>query len=405
MEENQVSPITPETNPNPEAVPSQAMPGPKDWKKLIIKLIGLVVIVAAAWFAYTVYASPGRVWQKFTAKIDSPTVFTEAYSFSYQDNGKATGDAVQSPMTSYISNIKFSATGNAYVDNTDTTKPQSTLDMSYSFGSGDTSLSSKMQMVMKDQNIYINPGDNPLINTVLTLISPGQKIQWIKLDMQALEAEAKAKATGTAQSLDMAKQVKEYQDILQKHLPKLLLVEKNLGKETLHGVETFHYSNKLNKDEAKALFQDMVNSMVGQMTVTGALTPLQASNAKSTLNDVVVSLIDNEQITTLETWIGAGDYQLHKIKFAGNAPSLISLFSQAMAAGSSSNANQDPQKLSADILKNTSFEGQLAVEEEFYDFGKAQAVTAPTSSFDLYQKIKQQQNTSALDGLQTQTMP
>jgi pyrroline-5-carboxylate reductase len=163
-------------------------------------------------------------------------------------------------------------------------------------------------------------------------------------------------------------------------------MDKYLGRETVRGVSTFHFSNSLDKTQAKAMAGELLDAVFSQANLQASSSPADLAQAKASATKVFGSIIDGLRISDFETWIGA-DLQLHKVKFTSNAPSLTSL---ASASANNPALAQDPAKAADNILSAMTFDGAISVNQEYYDFGKTQAVTAPANALDLAQKLKEQ---------------
>ena len=172
--------IVPENQSN--VVSPKPMPAQGGKKKIWVAagLSAVVVLLACGLIAYAQSASPTRVWQKFATAAVFPKVVTETSDFSYVDNGKLTGDATQNPLAAMFSNVALSASSTAYVDTTDAANPEMSMDMTYSFGSGGTSISSTANMIMMGQDIYINFGNNPLLIAFCRQPTPGNRLVGLK---------------------------------------------------------------------------------------------------------------------------------------------------------------------------------------------------------------------------------
>jgi hypothetical protein len=386
MDQNQEVPIvTTEPIPSPMIEPV----APKRSKlPLIIAAVVLVVIVLVGWGAYKVYASPGSVWQRFTQKAIIPKVTTEDYSFAYVDNGKLSSSDSENPFSSFFTNIKFSANGAVYLNNTDLNNPELNMDMNYSAGSGNTSLSSSAKFVLKDQNLYINLGSNPIVNSMLNSLSPDKAVEWLKFDLKKAQELEKMNASTTTADFDYAKQAKIYQDISNKYILKIVGTGKFIDKQTLHDVAVYHYSNTVNKDQLVSMGDEFVDAMINQLQSQGAAKAEDVVDVKNVLYKVIKNLADRGQITTFETWVGVSDSQLHKIKFVSTAPSLVSLFSAAQNVDQGENKPTNSAAIADLVLSKMSFDAQFTLEEELYNFGKVTTVTPPANSFDVIEKLK-----------------
>ena len=395
MEENMVAPtVSPAAEPVPVMQPEQ--PNNKT-KWFAVAVIVVAVLALGSYVAYAAYYSPARVWQRFVVKNANFTeakVATEAFSISYEDKGSASGEALKEPAMAMFNNLKFSFNGTAYGNSIDPANPEMSMDFQYSFGSGDTSISSTAKMVVKGQDVYFNLGSNPIINAMMSYLSPDKKVLWLKINTRDLQ-EAEASTSGkTAPVLDYQKYTKEYQDILIKYLPKIVLLDKFIDKQDVRGISTLHYSNTVDKVQVKAMLKEFAGKMIQQMIDQGTFQQDKVQVATNVVNKVVDDFVDRTKATTFETWIGTKDNQLHKIKYSVSAPSIASFISMATNQGSYLDQQTDPEKITDIVLKGISFDGVLTSEQEIYNIGKITPVTPPADFLDLAKKIKESKDRS-----------
>lgn len=359
-----------------------------------IKIVLAVVLVAAlgvgGFFAYRVYAAPQKIWKQFMSNSVVPQVVTEKFSVSYTDNGVFDESLKKSnPYASYFSHVKGSFQGTAYVNAKNIENPELTMDVNYLLGAGDTSFGSRFQVKMADKIMYLNLGDNPVITGVLSMVSPDKKVEWLKFDFKKLQSLAQSEmATATpAQVPDTAKIMAEAQKISLKHWNKLVVVQKVLGREKINGVSTIHYQNTVNKDEMKQMLKEVFDlATQNSVSASPEISKEDLNQAKEIISLVSEKMIDRIEIKSFETWVGVSDAQLYKAKIETSAPSLASLFT--LGEGSLS-SNQTPQEIIESIFSKVSFDGVVAVDFEFSDYGKVMAIQAPSENvLDVVSKLE-----------------
>jgi len=362
---------------------------PKKSKKIIIGAGALVVVAAAGIFAYTVYAAPTRVWQKFLSLSLDGQVAQEKFSFSYVDNGTVDDVVKNSPYASYFTKVKAMANGTAYANGTNAENPEMSLDMNYTLSSGDTSFGSRLQMRAKDRIVYMNVGNSPLISGIMGMVSPGQSVEWIKLDIQKMQSLASSTGSTAMAPVDFSAQVREYRTIIEKHWGKLVTIEKVFGREKVSGVQTIHYQNKVNKEELKSVFIEVFDyAMKTAMSTSGGeIKEEDLQETKQMVTRVVTNLVDRMDVQVFETWIGVSDFRLYKIKIQTTAPSLASLTSIGM---DSMDSNKSMEEIIDDLFARLSFAGVITVEEEFSDYGKIIPIEIPTTGIlDVGEKMQE----------------
>ena len=360
-------------------------------KRLPLVVAGVfVVIVFGGWFAYNAYASPKRAWQKYFMNAVNPSVLSqsvmsETFSFSYVDNGKVPDSVKSHPDLGFYTNIKFSLKGDAYLDRTDLNKLQMSSNVDYSFGSGNTIVTSSAKLISKDKDIFLNLGSNPFVNSMMFMVSPEEKVEWIKLNFEDIQ---KALNASKASGAERATQKKQYQDILNKHLSKVFILDKFIDRQTLHGEKTFHYSNTINKPELKVTVSELTNALLNQVQTVSEIDPSEYEKTKELLHKVVENFVDRFQPSMLESWISTSDYSLRKIKINGNAPSWVSLLGSISDV---QNMNlDDKRQVTENMLKGITFDGQFALEEDFFDYGKKQEIKIPENALDVAKKIHEE---------------
>lgn len=369
--------------------------------KIIIAAAALVVILAAgAYAAYAAYFSPERVWQKFTngKVLDtvSSQIVSENFNFAYKDNGKITGKAAEDPGVSMIAGVNFSGKGTSYVNISKPSEPEMTVDMDYSAGASGVNFSGNVKLLVKGDDLYFNYGDNAFLQAGFAQLNEGKKVDWVKMNLRELNEVVSSTGTNPS-NFNLAENTKEYQNIIQKYLPKVLLLDKYLGKEQVQGAATYHYSNKIDKAQAKEMVKEFSDKIVQQWVSQGLLKEDEAQKNGDILNKALGAFIDKSTINNLETWVGVKDGELYRVKYSFSAPSVASFISFLENQPEMLDGQDDPAAVVDTIMKNISFDGVFSGEREIFDAGKTKQITVPENPLDFVKAIKDsRQNTNQI---------
>jgi hypothetical protein len=328
------------------------------WYKKIILLPIILLILAGGFFAfYTfIYASPNKVWQKFT-KQSPEKVFSNEFEFTYTDE---TNSEPVDEKTLPIKNLKLSLNGKAYNDVRNQETSQSSSEINYAFTNGNTTISTGLSYKLFDNKLYINVGDNPYLSSMLSQLDPDKKIEWLMLDLNKLKTKLNS---------ENAKELNQINGVLNPELTAdlkqlwqnttLVKIDKFLGKEKINGIGTFHFSHSLDKQALTATLNALVDKLMGAVNKNGQKISLeQLQLVKTTLSEIVAKI----EIQNFETWVGTKDFRLYKVKLQTNAPSIISIIDVAFKEVREK--SRDAKRL-ADIRQMAS-----ALELYFNDKGK-----------------------------------
>ncbi len=324
------------------------------FKKPIFWVILLVVVIlgGGGYFAYAkFYVSPTKVWDKFTqnSKITSAK---GTYDLKYSDPNDLGSDQEYGGFQ--LKDIFLELKGDAYADLTDPAHPQMESTINYTFGSGNTNISSGVGIRQIDQDLYIKVGDNPLLSNLLTTIAK-KKYDWVKINAKDLQSSLSKSQTDESKELqaDFNNLATKFTEIIKKHA--LIKIDTYVGKESVSGVMTLHYKNTLDKNELKAAANEMVDAAIEILKKQKDYTAIKDQDiqvAKTFINGI----IDKFQIKEFETWVGKDDFQLYKVHFVSNMPSFIKLVK--LANDEAANTGGDAKRI-ADIR-------QIASALEFY---------------------------------------
>ncbi len=317
----------------------------------------LILLASSAFAFYTfVYASPTKIWKKFTEHpLDK--IFSNVLDFAYNDEIKNTeGDFDNLP----IKDIKLKFSGNVYSDLSQPENPQNSSDINYTFSSGNTSFSTGVAYKLIGKKFYLNVGDNPYLSAILSQIGNGKKIEWMAIDLAEIEKKATSK---NSQDVQKFKEVfnQEFVNDLKKIWENAVFVkmEKFVGREKINNTQTLHFTNTLDKLALETTFNSIVDKIISAMKKADEkITDEQQNLIKTAIREIVAKI----EINNFETWVGIKDFRLYKIKLQTNAPSVASVIKQAM--GEARNSSRDARRL-ADIRQMAS-----ALELYFNDKGK-----------------------------------
>ena len=297
------------------------------YKKPLLWILVFVfmVVLGGAGYWYTAYgfSTPQGIWKKFR-KLTQSKIYSNKFTFNYQDPGEFSSQEFEGFS---LKDINLGFDGTTYMDVRDEKNPQSSAEVNYTFGSNSTKVSTGFQYRIKDRVLYLNVGENLFLDNVFKSLGQGKKIDWLKLDLNALEDEMNKSGSG----IDQEKIDKIFTTQARNDIAKIwedatfVKVEKYMGRETVDNVNTVHFTNTLDKQAIK----DALNSTLDKIVASGNSTVTEESR-KLPEKDVVLAkmvingLVDKLEIKNFETWIGVRDFRLYKVKFESNAPSVIS---------------------------------------------------------------------------------
>lgn len=318
--QNVVKPTVSQPTPVAQAQPVKMHKG----AKLALMIAAVVIVLTACGYAYYTfgYNNSTKVWQKFTQSPQS-TIYQSDIKFSYSDPNSLNASA--SPIS--LKDLKLDFNGSFYANTSDLKNPQSDSNVQYTFANGNTNFSTGFQYVLLNNVLYVNIGDNPLLSLLKGSMANGQDVQWIKVDLGQLENASSSPSTAGVQELKNIFNA-DFTNQLQKIWTNanVVTVSKFDGTESISGVRTLHFDNKVDKQALKNAFGQMLTTIVGAFNKQGASIPDQ--NVKDT-QFAVNAIIDKIQVQDMQTWIGATDFKLYKVHFVSNAPSVISAIQMA----------------------------------------------------------------------------
>lgn len=325
--------------------PLQPAAGKRSWRGLWISLSAVVTLVALGAGAYAyytyVYNSPEKVWQAFS-KAPSSEIYKNTFKLSFEDTVDPNTLTGQDFV---MSNINLSFDGKFYVDGSDKSNPKSSSDVQYTFGSGNTNISTGFKYRLINKVLYVNVGENPFLDSLIQNLNNGKKLEWVKVDMNELEQKSKDSASSTEVSnFDKVFNAKLQDEIAQLWKnTQFVTMESALGREKIGDIQTIHFKNSLDKQAVKNLVHTVIKKVADSSRENGQeLKP----EDEQLLQDVLAAIVDKIEIKQFETWIGVQDKKLHKVKIVSNAPSIISAI--YLSTNMSTQASRDSKRL-ADI--------------------------------------------------------
>ncbi|HYV33757.1 MAG TPA: hypothetical protein VE973_02825, partial [Candidatus Limnocylindria bacterium] len=307
----------------------QAVPTTKKsfFKKPLLWIV-VVVLLLIGGGAYGYYnfilGNPTTIWDKFV-KSGTADIYQTKFNFSYSDPGDL-GDGTG--LGFQLKDIKLKLDGSAYLNASDPSNPDSSSKIQYTFSSGNTSFSTGFEYILLDQILYLNIGDNPLLNAMTSSLGNGKKIEWIKIDLNQLKGKSSS-SQEEALILDKLSNP-DFKNAILKiwNDTTIVKVDKYVGREKLNNITTLHFVNTLDKEALKTFSGKYLDQIAS--TLKGTAGEIKDSDVQ-TAKEILAQLIDKVQVKNFETWVGMTDFRLYKVNFVTNAPSLISLVKNAQA--------------------------------------------------------------------------
>lgn len=286
-------------------------------KKLIVILaifVAVVVLGAGGYFAYGYFnPAPQKIWNKYATSKKNP-ITTQNFKFSYSDPGMPDDSGKPQPFS-------FSLSGSTYLDTTVTSSPvsKSAFAVGYQLpnnaGVNLQSGSRNFEVRTLNDILYLDLKDLPELSK-----EAGQTIGWLKFDLKELIKLASSTSYGVEfqKQLDEQKQsqAKIQQDLANIFKTKQIFSSvKNLGSETVSGVQTYHLQSEVDKSTLKTI----INTVFDNAYASSSLA--QAASAGA-VRQVINNFIEKINIATFETWIGKKDSQIYKLAINVKMPGL-----------------------------------------------------------------------------------
>ncbi len=375
-------------------------------KRVLLFAVIALVIFAFGGLAYAQYTgkysiswlpvSSSKVWTKFQGQTVSKPIHAN-FNFNYTDKGS---DVTESPFGGVLKNIKVAVGGKVYANGAnslDALQSESTL--TYSLSSGNTSFSTGFEYRIVGQALYVNIGENPFLSGLMSTSSGVQdshKYDWIKVSLNPKDlAQLQEVGGGTADVSKLSDQ-RYWQDLVTEWKKESFLETPTyIGKDKVHGVETLHYKTNIKKEKVRTALNNLIDKLLGS----------EDKETQNTTRAFLNGLIDKLEIQDMQIWVGRSDAEVYKIVFQSNAPSVAS-FAKAMEAESEKEMERYRQACgdyskpckpltSATItdrinslLSALEFSANFNFDLEFFDYGKAQTVSAPKDYFDTAKEIE-----------------
>lgn len=308
-------------------------PGKRFFKKPVfwISLTIFLIILAGGGYWYYAYGSfytPTKVWNKFI-KNEKNLIYENTFSASYTDLLNEEDKKKLGSLN--LQDIKLDLKGKMYVNAVDPKNPESSAETKFSFGSGNTDFTTGYEYRLINKILYLNAGNNPFISSIIGAMAKDKKIDWIKIDLNAIEDEINKQSQSEEFGLEFTK---IFNNSLKSELSKIwedatfVKIEKYLGREKIENTPTFHFKNNLDKQAIKNAFENALNKIVQSVNQNAASEDKKIKDSDvSTAKAIANALVDKIQIQDFETWIGTRDFRLYKVKLTSNSPSFLSAVS------------------------------------------------------------------------------
>lgn len=291
-----------------------------------VSVLVLILLAGGAYAYYSlVFANPAKIWQKFSQGAAGQTAYQTKFNFSYSDPGQF--DSGTSSLISFqFKDIKLTFDGSGYINAQNKDNPESNSKIQYTFSSGNTSFSTGLEYILQNKVLYLNVGNNPILDLISQGANGGQKIDWIKIDLNGLNKEASSSPSDAKFFQQLTSP--DFKNNLQKIWENTTVIKEDsyVGREKINGVYTLHFKNSIDKQALKSLINQYVKELA--KAFKGTSSELSDSDI-ATANQITAQLIDKIQIKEFETWVGMTDFKLYRVHLMTNAPSFISLVKNA----------------------------------------------------------------------------
>ena len=312
----------------------------------------LIAIAIAAgiggYFAYGYFLNnPAKTWNKYLAGAKD-TVYKNKFKVEYVDNNSISAQDL--PLFGLeFGNIDLSVEGDSYIKYSGAQYPEGTTKLKLTYGTKDTNFSTGLETMMLGNKIYLKVGDNVLLKNIFKTVGENQDADWVMMDLDAAKTLSEQEA---GQSTEMFNNVtnQALQDDLKKILEgsSLVKMDKYLGKEYINGVMTFHYSNSLDKQAVKEMANKFMERIYQELKGNGMAVP---EENKYDWGIWVNGILDKFEVKDFETWIGAKDYNLYRVRFVSNMPSVVNLIKGLNKDGTLINPLLSAQEKSRDAKR------------------------------------------------------
>jgi hypothetical protein len=271
----------------------------------ILPLILVFLLAGVGVFAYFYFFQPsGRIVQKMITNFKN--IKTLEYS------GEIEAKIPESSNSSNYLNYLISFTGASEIEKTN--NPQAR----FSFEISDISSPEKKIILASEfrtinKTIYFIFRELPSLKSLpFNLNLEPFKNQWIKIETQDLEKQTEDLTQSFGLTLDPEKinkrkeQLKKLKPQIQNQLQEapIFKINQKLGKETIEGIETFHYRFLIDKKEIKNLISEL-NKMIEKETEEEMFTQEEIEK----INQILQMINFKES----EIWLGKKDYLPYKI--------------------------------------------------------------------------------------------
>ena len=137
----------------------------------------------------------------------------------------------------------------------------------------------------------------------MSAANSGQPVSWIKINGQEIEAASQS-ASSTLAVPNYTQEIQNYQAIAQKYAGKIVIMDKYLGRETVRGVSTFHFSNSLDKTQTKAMVGELLDAVFNQANLQASSSPAVLAQAKDSATTIFNILLTAYKSAILKPGLG-----------------------------------------------------------------------------------------------------
>ncbi len=262
------------------------------WKKIVLPIAIVVIVLLAAFFAYAAFFGPSRVWAQFAKNLNTAAV----PALSHVDGQFGFKDKYQSQDI----NVSLHMVSDEDATDQNSVKSSSKFSLNYNFGSVNAGINNIQALTVGD-NTYVDVSQIPFASDLAKDYNG-----WVKIDTKSIHD------TGNNKQLEELLKTFDYSKLVKSH--------KYVGAEVIDGTSAYHYSLDIDKDYAKEIFNKVFDQEHASSNNSSQFSGLD--NPQDTKN-TVSKFIDQMNFDKFDLWLGVKDHLLHKVDISLSMPSVV----------------------------------------------------------------------------------
>ncbi len=223
-------------------------------------------------------------------------------SLSYKDSGTLEGS--ESDFGILLKDIQTKIQSKGYENTRNSDHQELNAALTYMFGSGNTTISSGLDIIVIGNDLFIKIGENPFLSSLLNG-SSGKHYEWVKIDLKSLSEDNSIKTTSASEAspLELA--------------PNLFSVTKVYPEEIIDSTPVQHLTLELNTSVLGKFLASTISSVAAQQGQS--LQPEEIS----LLELFTTGFTKKIAVEHFDVWLDPIHSRLYKLQLKTNAPSVI----------------------------------------------------------------------------------